>query len=147
MNLKYSIAILLGLPVVIYGNNLRGPLEEDDEIDHAEQGRRALKLNAAQKRQNKRDRRRYWTNPGRTMAEEDAERDRKHMQGSRPWRNPRADPYEPGYGDTLYARNREVERQNRCATTGRGCGYKALEWDPIHGHYRWDRRHGIDYPW
>lgn len=61
------------------------------------------KKNAAQKRQDQRDERRHKTNPHRTQEEEDRERERKHRHGQN--RRSRADPYEPGYGDTKYAKN------------------------------------------
>ena len=88
---------------------MRGSFDEDsfdeDSFDGDEavsQDHRALharnyrhhhnKMNAAQKRQRQRDKRREWTNPWRTQREEDRERERKDLQA---WRrgNRRGDPY------------------------------------------------------
>lgn len=113
------------------GDNLRGrPLDQD---------RRALqwKKNAAQKRQDQRDRRRKFTNPGRTQFEEDRERWRKHGQAINRG-NPRGDPYEPGYGDPFYARNREF-------SPWRGNNWHALDYDPWDGKFDYDPIHGTHY--
>lgn len=94
------------------------------------------KLNAAQKRQNNRDERRRKRGIHRTDADAHRERDRKHAQANNRG-NPRADPYEPGYGDTQYAHKREDSRAARCRRYGlpEDCGWKALDYDsPRNGH-------------
>ena len=73
----------------------------DLDIDH-----RVLKWNAAQKRQDQRDRRRKWTNPNRTQAEEQRERERKHRQGQNRHRS-RTDPYEPKHNGHGYLHHRQ----------------------------------------
>jgi len=138
------------------GYNLRGFSDTTD-------GHRNLKYNAAQKRQNQRDRRRFNFNPGRTWQEEERERWRKHTQAAKIGR-PRKDPYEPNRGDRYYARKREVARSNRCRGTGGGglfggpgfggrdCNYVALNWDvgagpgsQNHGERDYDPIHDKDY--
>lgn len=130
------------------------PSEEELELESAEpeltsrnlRGRRLEKLNAAQKRQIQRDKRRAITNPYRTQAEADRERWRKHRHGQN--RGPQADPYEPGYGHSNFAGIREGRRRDDCASTGRGCGWRALDYDySPHGGYDWDSIHNKHYPY
>lgn len=83
------------------GQSLRGLNQEEVSDTH-----RLLKWNAAQKRQDKRDRRRHNTNPYRTQHEEHAERWRKHRQAENRG-NSRADPYEPAHGGRAYMRHRK----------------------------------------
>ena len=83
------------------GVNLRGFNSVDALEEH-----RLLKWNAAQKRQDQRDRRRRYTNPYRTQEEETRERWRKHMQGENR-HNSRVDPYEPQHGGHGYVHHRE----------------------------------------
>ncbi|KAL3777345.1 hypothetical protein HJC23_010147 [Cyclotella cryptica] len=87
-------------------DNLRGFHEEEEDMADIGDVHRILKWNAAQKRQDQRDRRRKWTNPDRTQEEELRERWRKHYQGANRG-NSRVDPYEPIHGGADYVRHRE----------------------------------------
>lgn len=100
------------------------------------------KLSAAQKRQNQRDYRRQFTNPFRTEAEENAERQRKHQQGIF---DPKRDPDNRQFGFHEYAFYREQDRADRCTRTGRGCNYHALDWDNQDKRYDYDPWHGEHY--
>lgn len=130
-NLFFTTLIHFRGFIHIIGDNLRGKTVDE--------GRRALwKKNAAQKRQDQRDRRRKQYNPGRTQDEEDRERWRKHDQANK-WGNPRRDPYEPNYGDPSYARNREYSPY-------RGNHWHALDYDPWDYDYDYDPIHKKHYP-
>lgn len=89
------------------GDNLRGLNEEGAAA--LEENHRLLKWNAAQKRQDRRDRRRRYTNPYRTQEEELKERWRKHNQAKNRQRS-RVDPYEPKHGGRAYMRHRRNGR-------------------------------------
>ena len=72
-----------------------------------------FKRNAAQQRQEKRDRRRAENNPDRTQGEEDRERERKTRQSRS--RGPQADPYNTNNGGSdHFGSNREAKRAARC---------------------------------
>mmetsp|Transcript_26962 Transcript_26962/g.48663 ORF Transcript_26962/g.48663 Transcript_26962/m.48663 type:complete len:228 (-) Transcript_26962:150-833(-) len=127
MNLKYAVAIVLGLPIVVYGDSLRGTQEKDDVVDQKDdaadlEDRRILKMNAAQKRLIQRDKRQRYENPDRTQSEELAARVRKWEQSLRRGR-PEADPNNPDYGAPFFIEGREINRYARCRATGRGCGF------------------------
>ena len=85
---------------------MRGFLEEEEDPTGLSKVHRLLKWNAAQKRQDQRDRRRRWTNPDRTQEEELRERWRKHNQGANRGYSG-VDPYEPSHGGAAYVRHRE----------------------------------------
>ena len=117
------------------GMHLRGPHSKDH---------RSLqeKWTAAQQRQFQRDRRRRYTNPYRTQAEEDAERLRKHNQGIF---DRRRDPYNRQYGDHEYAAYREERLREDCKRNGVHCNFHALEWDPGDKRYDYDWVHDEHY--
>jgi len=101
-------------PIEIEGNYIDVPefLPDNAVID--------FKKNAAQKRQDQRDRRRRDTNPDRSHREEERERERKRRQSrSRSRRD--IDPYDEDEGDEDYGRDREARRRERCRRTGRDC--------------------------
>lgn len=105
-----------------------------------DQGNGSTKLTAAQKRQMQRDARRKYTDPDRTMAQERAERIRKDEQ-ARNRNNPLGDPYHREFGDSWFARNREIERAMDCNIEDRNCYYHALEYDPFDRRYDYDPIH------
>eukprot|EP00970_Alexandrium_tamarense_P015573 scaffold5317_cov178-Alexandrium_tamarense.AAC.2 len=95
---------------------------------------------AAQKRQDQRDSRRSYTNPNRSQAEEDRERQRKanqfhivsyahhvHSLSILAWsRNNRlADPNDPNEGQRYYDRNGNIRDRIRCYYRGPNCNYDA----------------------
>ena len=128
---------------------MRGALEEGGAVDPDGHGRFLTKfdprMNAAQKRQWQRDKRRNVTNPNRSWWEEDNERRRKDQQA---WNrgNPRVDPYHREYGDPWFAHKRESARDSRCIGTGwRDCGWEALNVDPFDGLQDWDDLHKREY--
>lgn len=104
------------------------------------------KLNAAQKRQNKRDERRRKNGIHRTDQMAHRERERKHAQANNRG-NARADPYEPGFGDRQYAHKREHNRASRCKKYGlpEDCGWKALDYDFGDDDYDYDHVHKKHY--
>ena len=113
--------------------------------------RRFLKLNAAQKRQIQRDRRRKKKGLIRTDAMDRAERKRKHKQAQNdPKRNDqRKDPNEPGMGDSQFIRKREKQRKRECDKNpgGWACGWNAIDLDPyLHGGLDFDKVHWKHYP-
>ena len=75
------------------------------------------KLDAAQKRQNKRDQRRFYDDPYRSQDQEIREQMRKQEQAFR--RNhPPTDPNDTRFGDSWYVEKREARRYVRCDRTG-----------------------------
>jgi hypothetical protein len=123
MKLKLA-SIVLALPVAAYGTSFRGS-KTNEEVQALEiEGRRELKLTAAQKRQIKRDDRRRKTDPKRTQQQEDDERKRKEIQA---WKrgNARVDPYGEEYGARYFPEGREVYRYAKCERTDAGCHYTA----------------------
>lgn len=87
-----------------------------------------FKKNQAQKRQEKRDRRRAENNPDRTQEEEDRERERKTRQSRS--RGDEADPYNTNNGGSdHFGSNREAKRAARCDRNGEGCRYSGANQD------------------
>lgn len=94
------------------------------------------KLTAAQKRQNQRDYRRRFTNPFRTQAEENAERQRKHDQGMEfGMTGGIQDPANRQHGYHEYM----LDRQNKLDSWG--ANYDALAIDPLDGKRDYDPLH------
>ncbi|KAL3758856.1 hypothetical protein ACHAWU_003128 [Discostella pseudostelligera] len=130
MMFKYAVAIMVmgGVPVVCGKQHLRGPrhryLQE--------------KWTAAQQRLYERDKRRKYTNPYRTQAEEDAERLRMHENGLY---DPRRDPYNRQYGDHEYAYFREQRFREDCRLLGINCNVHALDYDPADRLFDYDALH------
>lgn len=108
------------------------------------QGHRALqeKWTAAQQRLYQRDKRRKFTNPDRTQAEEDAERIRMHEQGLI---DPTRDPYNRMFGDHEYAYYREQRLQEDCRRLGINCNVHALDYDSADRTYDYDWIHDEHY--
>ena len=100
------------------------------------------KWTAAQQRQYQRDRRRRYTNPDRTQAEEDAERLRKHEQGIF---DRRRDPYDREFGDYDYAVYREERLREDCERNRVHCNFHALDWNEADRRYNYDWVHGERY--
>jgi hypothetical protein len=100
------------------------------------------KWTAAQQRLYQRDKRRKFTNPDRTQAEEDAERVRMHEQGLI---DPRLDPYNRAFGDHEYAYYREQRLQEDCRVLGINCNVHALDWDSVDKSYDYDWIHDEHY--
>ncbi|KAL3785019.1 hypothetical protein HJC23_007940 [Cyclotella cryptica] len=149
MNFQCLLLIISSIFLAVNGDYLRGYPEGTDQVV-AITGNRMLwnKLNAAQKRQDQRDYRRRKWGVTRTEAEAYAERVRKHRQGNDRG-NQAADPNEPGYGDTNYARKRESNRAWRCTNLGIDCNWAALDYDwPRNGHggNDYDEIHDQHYP-
>jgi hypothetical protein len=117
------------------GEHLRGP---HSKVHRSLQE----KWTAAQQRQYQRDRRRRYTNPYRTQAEEDAERLRKHEQGIF---DRRRDPYNRQQGDHEYAYYREKRLEEDCKRNGVSCNYHALDWDACDRRYDYDPIHREHY--
>ena len=91
--------------MLLKGENLRVLDQEEPPDEEQDENQRLLKWNSAQKRQDRPDRRRRYTNPNRTGAEELRERWRKHNQAINRQRS-RVDPYEPKHGGRAYMRHR-----------------------------------------
>jgi hypothetical protein len=125
---------------------LRGA-PEDYDVDTYD-GNRHLKLNAAQKRQINRDRRRKQNGATRTTAQDMHERFRKHNQANNRGRD-RVDPYEPGFGNDEFIRLREAYRAEDCYENGGwACGWNGIDWDTTkHGGRDRDIIHGQHYPY
>eukprot|EP00804_Cyclotella_cryptica_P026924 CCRYP_014768-RB/>CCRYP_014768-RB protein AED:0.27 eAED:0.28 QI:0/0/0.5/1/0/0.5/2/244/141 len=125
--------------------NLRGSFQEDNFTSDPYEEHRLLKMTAAQKRQQQRDKRRNKLDPDRLDAQNWNERVRKYNQAKntdRPW----ADPYNPNYGEANYAGNRESYRRWRCEKTGRDCNWKALDLNPVKtGVNDWDTIYNEEY--
>mmetsp|Transcript_23683 Transcript_23683/g.36002 ORF Transcript_23683/g.36002 Transcript_23683/m.36002 type:complete len:278 (-) Transcript_23683:241-1074(-) len=120
MKVKNAIAILLGLPLVVFGTGIQtygdvdSALQIYDTFDSDDNGHFRYKLTQAEKRQMKRDERRARLNPDRTEYEEIQERRRKEIQAYNR-DDPEVDPY---YHDDFRirrerarARARAIERE------------------------------------
>ena len=92
-----------------------------DGIDEFDGG---FKKTVAQKRQEKRDARRFRFHPDRTEDEELREKIRKRDQAYNR-RDPRVDPNDPAFGDEFFREKREIRRFAKCDRQARGCYYVA----------------------
>ena len=136
--------VRLLLRVIVIGAYLRREPQDHDLVSYND---RFLKLNAAQKRQIQRDRRRKFQGGTRTNWQDKAERDRKHKQAQM---DPnRRDPYEFDLdvgNDSQFMNRRERQRQRDCLEYGGwACGWRGMDQSPIDGAYDFDKNHGRHY--